>query len=167
MSGAPVPVRLQEFLPDTLEIGQGVQVGLGNWEQQLEANKQAFFGEFVTRGRFKTALPPELSPAQFVDALNANAGGVLTASERDALVAQFAAGNIAQTRAIVLRQVAENQKLNSNEFDRAFVLMQYFGYLRRDPDAAPDANFAGYNFWLSKLDQFGGNFQNAEMVKAF
>jgi hypothetical protein len=45
--------------------------------------------------------------------------------------------------------------------------MQYFGYLRRDPDAAPDADFSGYNFWLSKLDQFGGNYVNAEMVKAF
>src|SRR5437763_861982 len=131
MSGAPVPVRLQEFLPDTLEIGQGVQVGVGNWEQQLEANKQSFFGEFVTRGRFKTALPPELSPAQFVDALNANAGGVLSAAERDALVAQLAASNTAQTRAAVLRRVAENQTLNGNEFNRAFVLMQYFGFLRR------------------------------------
>ena len=67
----------------------------------------------------------------------------------------------------VLRQVAENQTLNGNEFNRAFVLMQYFGYLRRDPNAAPDSDFNGYNFWLSKLNQFGGNFVAAEMVKAF
>jgi hypothetical protein len=39
--------------------------------------------------------------------------------------------------------------------------MQYFGYLRRDPDAE------GYNHWLSKLEQFGGNYVRAEMVKAF
>ncbi len=45
--------------------------------------------------------------------------------------------------------------------------MQYFGYLRRDPDAAPDADFAGYNFWLGKLNEFGGDYINAEMVKAF
>jgi hypothetical protein len=47
--------------------------------------------------------------------------------------------------------------------------MQYFGYLQRDPDAAPQANldFEGYNFWLSKLNQFNGNFVAAEMVKAF
>jgi hypothetical protein len=53
--------------------------------------------------------------------------------------------------------------------DRAFVLMEYFGYLRRNPDAAPEAslNFAGFNFWLAKLDSFSGNFLNAEMVKAF
>jgi hypothetical protein len=48
-----------------------------------------------------------------------------------------------------------------------FVLMQYFGYLRRNPNDAPDGNFDGYNFWLNKLDQFSGNFINAEMVKAF
>jgi hypothetical protein len=63
--------------------------------------------------------------------------------------------------------VAENTAFTQAEFDRAFVLMQYFGYLQRDPDAAPDSDFSGYNFWLSKLDQFNGNYVQAEMVKAF
>ena len=45
--------------------------------------------------------------------------------------------------------------------------MQYFGYLRRSPNDAPDADFAGYNYWLGKLNEFNGNFVNAEMVKAF
>ncbi|HCX30764.1 MAG TPA: hypothetical protein DHU55_13505 [Blastocatellia bacterium] len=47
--------------------------------------------------------------------------------------------------------------------------MQYFGYLRRNPNDPPEAtlDFAGYNFWLGKLNQFNGNFVNAEMVKAF
>jgi hypothetical protein len=45
--------------------------------------------------------------------------------------------------------------------------MQYFGYLRRDPDAAPDTSFEGYNFWLGKLDDFGGDYRKAELVKAF
>jgi len=40
-------------------------------------------------------------------------------------------------------------------------MMQYFGYLRRDPDES------GYQFWLNKLNQFNGNFEQAEMVKAF
>jgi hypothetical protein len=73
----------------------------------------------------------------------------------------------ASKRAAVLRQFAEDADLQRNEFNRAFVLMQYFGYLRRNPDDAPDADFTGYNFWLSKLNQFGGNFVQAEMVKAF
>lgn len=45
--------------------------------------------------------------------------------------------------------------------------MQYFGYLRRNPDDAPDNNFAGYNFWSDKLDQFNGDYIGAEMVKSF
>jgi hypothetical protein len=45
--------------------------------------------------------------------------------------------------------------------------MEYFGYLRRDPNSGQDRDFSGYNFWLDKLDRFDGNFQEAEMVKAF
>jgi len=45
--------------------------------------------------------------------------------------------------------------------------MQYVGYLRRNPDDAPDNNLDGLNFWLTKLNQFNGNFIEAEMVKAF
>jgi hypothetical protein len=45
--------------------------------------------------------------------------------------------------------------------------MQFFGYLRRNPNDAPDANFAGYDFWLNKLNAFGGNYISSEMVKAF
>jgi hypothetical protein len=45
--------------------------------------------------------------------------------------------------------------------------MQYYGYLRRNPNDAPNTDFSGWNFWLSKLNQFGGNFVQAEMVKAF
>jgi hypothetical protein len=47
------------------------------------------------------------------------------------------------------------------KFNEAFVMMEYFGYLRRDPDAS------GFAFWLNKLNEFGGNFEQAEMVQAF
>lgn len=66
-----------------------------------------------------------------------------------------------------MRAVAENADLVNSETNRAFVLMQYFGYLRRNPNDAPDADHTGYDFWLGKLNQFNGNFVNAEMVKAF
>jgi len=68
-----------------------------------------------------------------------------------------------------LQQVADNAVLQQQEFNRAFMLMQYFGYLRRNPDVAPEAalNFAGYNFWLNKLNQFNGDYIGAEMIKAF
>jgi hypothetical protein len=65
------------------------------------------------------------------------------------------------TRAQVLRVVAEFDELKAAEFNRAFVLMEYFGYLRRDPDED------GFNFWLAKLNEFGGDYVRAEMVKAF
>jgi hypothetical protein len=64
-------------------------------------------------------------------------------------------------------RVAENSALKARETSRSFVLMQYFGYLRRAPEEAPDSDLSGYNFWLAKLDAFGGNFERAEMVKAF
>ena len=73
----------------------------------------------------------------------------------------------AKTRGQVLRAVAEDADLASAEFNRAFVLMQYFGYLRRNPNDAPDADHTGFDFWLTKLNQFNGDFIKAEMVKAF
>ncbi|HEX7956053.1 MAG TPA: Calx-beta domain-containing protein, partial [Pyrinomonadaceae bacterium] len=165
LPGAPVPVTLGEFMPDTQAIARGLVVGQVGWQNVLEANKQNFLNEFVQRARFNAAYPAAMTAAQFVDTLNARAGGPLSAAERNQLVSELAAGT--RTRAQVLRAVAEDPDLHSAETNRAFVLMQYFGYLRRNPNDAPDADFAGYNFWLGKLNQFGGNFVNAEMVKAF
>ena len=106
-----------------------------------------------------------MTAAQYVDALNANAGGALSASEREQFVADLAGG--AKTRAAVVRAVAEDTDFTRAEFNRAFVLMQYFGYLRRDPNSLPDPSFDGYAFWLSKLNQFDGDFVRAELVRAF
>jgi pimeloyl-ACP methyl ester carboxylesterase len=161
----PVPVRFKEFLADTQEIGRGVQVGIGDWQTQLENNKRAYFDTMVAGQRFVSLYPASMTAAQFVDKLNQNAGGVISQSARDGLVSDLSSG--AKTRAQVLRAVAEDPGMQRQEFNRAFVLMQYFGYLRRDPDSGNDVDFSGWQFWLSKLDQFGGNFQNAEMVKAF
>jgi hypothetical protein len=161
-----VPViRYNEFLSDTQQIGQGVIVLQTGWEAVLEANKQSFISDFVQRSRFTTAYPASMPPAQFVDALNARAGTPLSTAERNQLVNDLATN--AKTRAQVLRAVAEDPDLNSAEFNRAFVLMQYFGYLRRNPNDPPDTDQTGYDFWLTKLNQFNGNFVNAEMVKAF
>ncbi|HEX8115692.1 MAG TPA: DUF4214 domain-containing protein, partial [Pyrinomonadaceae bacterium] len=161
----PVPVRIREFAADTQALGRGVQVGAPEWEARLEANKRAYFDAFAATPRFVVQYPASMTAAQFVDRLNTNAGGVLTQSERDALVSDLASG--AKTRAQVLRAVAESAALHQKEFNKAFVLMQYFGYLRRDPDSGDDTNFDGYNFWLGKLNEFNGNFVAAEMVKAF
>lgn len=144
--------------PQTWRVGQ-----LG-WQQRLENNKQAFIASWVERSEFRIYYGARTA-AQFVDALFANSGLTPEQSERDALINGLAAGT--ETRATILRKVAENSVLKRNEQNRAFVLMQYFGYLRRNPDDAPDNNLAGYNFWLNKLNQFSGDFRRAEMVKAF
>ncbi|HEX8146939.1 MAG TPA: DUF4214 domain-containing protein, partial [Pyrinomonadaceae bacterium] len=118
--------------------------------------------EFVTRPEFLLRYPTSQTPAQFVDALNATAGTPLSEAERGQQVANLtAAGNNAAGRAAVLAAVVEDADFKRAEFNRAFVLMQYCGYLRRDPD------FTGYDFWLSKLNEFNGNYIAAEMVKAF
>ncbi|HZB46524.1 MAG TPA: DUF4214 domain-containing protein [Pyrinomonadaceae bacterium] len=159
LPGASVPVRIGEFLPDQRRLGEGVQVGIGAWQQQLEANKAAYASDFVARAPFTAAYPSTLSHLDFVNRLNANANGALSPAERDQLVNSLAGG--AMTRAQVLRRVAEDADFAAAEKSRAFVMMQYMGYLRRDPDAG------GYLHWLQKLDDFGGDFNRAEMVKAF
>jgi hypothetical protein len=163
-------VRFNEFLPDTQQIGSGVVVGATGWETVLENNKQAFTNDFVQRSRFTTAFPTTMTPAQFVDLLFLNAGVTPTASDRTAVINEFGTATTTSdvaARARALRDVAENATLNSQEFNRAFVLMQFLGYLRRDPNSGQDTDYTGFDFWLTKLNAFNGNFQNAEMVKAF
>ncbi len=65
--------------------------------------------------------------------------------------------------------MAENSTLKQQELNRAFVLTEYFGYLRRNPYDPPELtlDYQGYNFWLNKLNEFNGNYVDAEMVKAF
>jgi hypothetical protein len=163
-------VRFSEFLTDTQQIGLGVVVGQTGWETVLESNKQSFASEFVERSRFTTAYSTSMTPAQFVNQLFINAGVTPSAIDRNAATTEF--GSATNTsdlaaRARALRDVAENSLLNQQESNRAFVMMQFIGYLRRNPNDAPDSDYTGYDFWLTKLNAFNGNFVNAEMVKAF
>ncbi|HEY0171895.1 MAG TPA: Calx-beta domain-containing protein [Pyrinomonadaceae bacterium] len=168
VEGSVPIVRLGEFLIDTQQIGQGVQVNVGNWQQQIAANKQAYALDFVQRQRFLTAFPEAMTAEEFVGKLDQNAGQLLSPDEKAQLVSSLGSTPAdASKRAAALRQVAENALLRQREFNRAFVLMQYFGYLRRNPDDPQDADFRGWNFWLGKLDEFNGDYVRAEMVKAF
>jgi hypothetical protein len=155
----------REFTHDTQDIGRNVIVGQGSWQAQLETNKRLAVDDFVERPEFKLRYPTTLTAAQFVDALNSNTSGALSAAERDALVSGLQNGT--ETRATVLRKIAEDEDFRAAQFNRAFVLMEYFGYLRRNPTEAPDLDFTGFDFWLSKLNQFNGSFIQAQMVEAF
>ncbi len=167
---APVPVRFENFLPDTQTAARDVVVGQGKWKQQIKSNQEAFALDFVRRAGFKARYPADTSPSDFVNSLDANTGGLLPAEKKTALIRDLSPNPADETlRASVLTEVAVDPQFTKAEFNRAFVLMQYFGYLRRNPDDAPEAkrNYEGYDFWLAKLNQFGGDFVRAEMVKAF
>jgi hypothetical protein len=146
-----------EFMVDRQNIAQNITVGVGDWPQQLLANKQAFVDSWLQRAEFRAAYDG-LSNSAFVDALIGHAGSGFN-GDRSALVSALDGGNA--TRAAVLLQIAENEGFVRAKSNEMFVMMEYFGYLRRDPDED------GYRFWLNKLNQFGGNFEQAEMVKAF
>lgn len=158
-------VRFNEFLTDTGQIGNGVIVGQPGWPQALENNKVTYFGRFVQTARFTGKYPSTMVPATFVHSLNVNAGSPLSPAEEAQLTLEHSTG--AKSRAQVLRQIAEHPNLANAEINRAFVLMQYFGYLRRNPNDTPDSDYTGYDFWLIKLNQFNGDYIGAEMVKAF
>ena len=156
--------RYRDYVRDTQEMGRGVVVGAGGWRERLESNKRAFVAAWAARAEF-AAKYEAMSDAQFVDALWSNAGLTAAASEREGLLADLAGGTL--TRADAVRRVAESEPVVAAEFNPAFVLMEYFGYLRRNPDDRPDADMSGYYFWLDKFNGFGGDYHRAEMVKAF
>jgi hypothetical protein len=149
----PVPMLYTTFIHDVQELGKGYVFTDPNGATILEQNKVAYFNEFVNRPEFLSKYPASLTSQQFVDSLLTTAGLPTTGTFRDSL--------LTKTRAAAVRAVAESSTIQSREFNNAFVAMQYFGYLRRDPDTS------GYNFWLAKLNAFNGDYIAAEMVKAF
>ncbi len=164
--------RYQDFLRDTQRVAQGIVVGQADADARLEANKQAFALALVARPEFVAAHGAQ-NPDTYIESLFNNAGIDGTPAERAAAHAAYGAGGDAG-RAAALRSVVESESVYRTLYNPAFVLSQYFGYLRRDPDAE------GYDFWLAKLDSFSlpgedvrdesvalARVRRAEMVKAF
>jgi Tol biopolymer transport system component len=130
----------------------------------LEANKQAFAQQFAQRAEFIQRYPLIITRDGFVDALIAtvrNCRGVDLTSQRGTLIGEYnTSTNQTVSRARVLRLVADNSAFMQAEFNAGFVLAEYFGYLRRDPDQP------GFEFWLDILNnRVPGNFRS--MVCAF
>jgi hypothetical protein len=103
-------INLNEFLPDTRAIGEGVFKNEEGSEHMLESNKQTFVAQFVQRERFISEYPTALTPAEFVGKLLKNSGLTLTGSDRAAVIKEF--GESRNTgdftiRARVLRRIAE------------------------------------------------------------
>jgi hypothetical protein len=154
----------REFMRDVQEVGRGVVVGAPGWQELLEANKRAFIEDWYNRHRLVVLSQisngrSSITDEQYVDGLFQKIYITPAVDERRALIEGLSSGT--ETRASVLRKIADNQDFVRREFRPAFVISQYNGYLRRAPD------FSGLDFWLNKLNQFDGNFVQAEMVKAF
>lgn len=169
----------REFLGDVQTIREGVIIGQPGATERLESNRRDFLAGFINREEFRTRFNG-VSNADFVNALFTNAGvdpGTETAT-RASLIKGL--NNGTESRATVLLRVGETGAVFNALYNRAFVLMQYFGYLRRNPDDAPDNNLSGYNFWLGVLNNASqpgedvrdpnvalARIQRAQIVEAF
>jgi subtilisin-like proprotein convertase family protein len=130
----------------------------------LDEEKDAFAQAFVQRPEFVQKYQAATTAELFVDALIRNVqqvSGVDLNSHRDALIARYQTGaNQTESRGLVVRDVADDTAFKQAQYNPAFVLTEYFGYLRRDPDPG------GYAFWLDVLNNSTpGNYRG--MVCAF
>lgn len=129
-------------LPQYAEFLQDVPRLSATTLAQLEQRKVDFSNDFVARREFRTAFD-SLSNRDYVERLLQTAG--VQVANREQLIAQLDAGT--RTRAQVLREIVESNEVYAAQFNPAFVAMQYFGYLRRDPEQP------GYNNWLRVINQ--------------
>ncbi|MGI9106290.1 MAG: Calx-beta domain-containing protein [Pyrinomonadaceae bacterium] len=143
--------RYEEIIPDM----RGVT---GQTPEEVFAKRNAFAISFSGRAEFTNRYPLTLSAAAYVDALLHTAGVSLNGQvTRDTLIADLQAGR--KMRAEVLRAIVEHPSVDAREYNGAFVAMQYFGYLRRDPETD------GYNAWLRHLNATPSDFRT--MVNGF
>jgi hypothetical protein len=128
-----------QFMPDRAQV-----VGGAN----LDQSKDAFALNFVQRDSFLGSYPRTQTADEFVNKLLdtiRNASGVDLLGQRSMLVSLYDGTD--SGRAAILRRVADDQSFTDGEYNRAFVLMEYFGYLRRDPDPG------GFDFWLDQVNR--------------
>ena len=115
----------------------------------LDQSKSAYALAFIQRDDFLQTYPRTQTADQFVDALLGSIkqnSGVDLSSQRTSLIALHDGTD--QGRAAILKQVADAPAFTDAEYNSSFVLMEYFGYLRRDPEAG------GFEFWLEKVNRF-------------
>jgi hypothetical protein len=116
----------------------------------LETTKQDYMLQFVQRAEFVAAYAAAGSADAFVDAVLATIltnSNVNLTSQRQSFINTYNSGTDQNNRrAITLRAIIDRIEFTTAEYNPSFVLMQYFGYLTRNPDDG------GYNFWLNVLN---------------
>ena len=172
--------RMERLFADARKIGRNVVVGIGNWQAQLEANQRAFVNEWVAGAEFQSLYPLGMNNTTLVQTLYANAQVPLDAVGQQAIQRL----DNGEARGTVLYDIVQSAQLSSNDhmtrpdtvrslWNPMYVLLCYFGYLRRNPDDPPNFNdLGGYDFWLNKLNDqtfVGGDPNTArhEMIRAF
>lgn len=173
-----------EFVKDVRTVAAGIVVDNRLSPEVIDRNKLEFARQFVQRDEFSGKFGRyhvSMTTDAFLNRVFETTGIVPNADERATLLSELNAttGTPATRRADALFKIVDGSVSQQNgveiksvfntrygklfydqEYNRAFVQMQYFGYLRRDPDSA------GFNFWIDKLNRFG-NFMDAEMVRSF
>jgi hypothetical protein len=116
----------------------------------LESDKTAFADLFVQRDEFTQKYPLTMPGEAFVDAFLHSAQQSsrvdLSSTRADLLNLYNSGANANESRRLVVRNVAEGSAFKQAQYNSAFVVMEYFGYLGRDPDRN------GYDFWLNVLN---------------
>ncbi|HKO45142.1 MAG TPA: NF038122 family metalloprotease [Pyrinomonadaceae bacterium] len=140
-----IPVY-EQFTPDFGRVSGFLS------DAQLEANKVAFVNDFMSRTAFQNKYSSTFSnPTAYVDALLATVG-LPGHPSRVTWINQLNANNTSQTRGEVLRALVESQQVYDKYYNEAFVIMQYFGYLRRTADAS-------YLNWIQTMNQTNGDYR--------
>jgi len=134
-------VNFGEFSADRAQVVGG---------PNLEQTKRAFAEAFVARSEFTSRYQDSSNAESFVDALlqtMRQETGVDLNSQRSALVARYQDGNsVNQSRALVVRDLIDQQSFGDAVYNSSFVEMEYVGYLRRGGESN------GYNFWLGVMN---------------
>jgi cytochrome c peroxidase len=139
----------EEFIPDFAKVSGFLS------SQQLEASKAAFVEEFMARSGFQTKYGQITDPTAYVDALLETLG-LPNHPNRQVWITGLTNGSL--TRAQALRAVAEDGQVYQKYFNEAFVIMQYFGYLRRSADIS-------YLEWIDTMNKNGGDYRT--MINGF
>jgi uncharacterized delta-60 repeat protein len=133
-------MRYDEFSADRSQVIGG---------PNLDASKTAFADAFVRRTEFAQKYQANMTAESFVDALlqTVRDAGSDLSGERDSLIGRYHSGQtMKESRSLVVRELAANAAFSNAVYNESFVLMEYFAYLRRNPDPA------GYDFWLNVLN---------------
>jgi hypothetical protein len=150
------------YVPAYVDFAADLRRVTGATAAEVFAKRLDFVEDFVNRAPF-VARYGGLSNAAYVDTLLANVNSSLTTADpasgvtRNSLVNDLNANT--KTRAEVLRLIVESQEVSQKQLNFTFVATEYYGYLRRTPEAV------GYQSWLTYLNTHPGD--SRTMVNGF